>query len=188
MLMLPWAIAGRFAAIWIIWILLINLAVVLYYQVFGGLFDFVFGYETQVIWIVFFFNTVAQGVWESLATVRKWLVSRWAIRLLAFVSGFALTWIVLYDIIDKDNQSLISGFVWMVWMIGIYFIYRKLVRDLFMLAGACLSGIVIATIFLGKHLVEFGKEGTFLLLTLLVIGMGAGAAYWLRSVHREWQT
>jgi hypothetical protein len=37
-------------------------------------------------------------------------------------------------------------------------------------------------------LLEFSEAGGFLFLALVVIGLGAGAAVWLRNVHREWES
>jgi hypothetical protein len=68
------------------------------------------------------------------------------------------------------------------------FVYKKKRPDLFMLAGCCLSGIVALVTFLGRHLLDSGEAGGFLILALAVIGLGAGAAVWLRNVHREWQS
>jgi hypothetical protein len=54
-----------------------------------------------------------------------------------------------------------------------------------MLAGCCLSGITVTISFLGKHILDSISSGGFLILALLVIGMGSGAAFWLKIVHEE---
>ena len=41
-LILPWALAGRLAALWVLWLALLNVATVLYYQTFGGMFGLLF--------------------------------------------------------------------------------------------------------------------------------------------------
>jgi hypothetical protein len=57
-----------------------------------------------------------------------------------------------------------------------------------MLAGVCLSVIVFLTTFLGYHLLRSGDAvGGFLIMSLLVIGMVAGAAVWLKKIYREQQ-
>ena len=76
--------------------------------------------------------------------------------------------------------------IWGVWLAGLYFVYRMKKPDLFMLAGGCLSGIVVVISFLGRHMLDDLEAGSFLFLALLMIGLGAGAAIWLRNVHREW--
>lgn len=90
LLILPWAIVGRFPAIWIVWIILINLSIVLYHQVFRGAFGLMFSSELDMFWLVFVFNTIALGVWEYLAIIWPWLSERWGARLLAIWSGILL--------------------------------------------------------------------------------------------------
>lgn len=186
LLMLPWALIGRFPAIWIVWVVLINLSIVLYHQTFRGVFWFMFGSDTGMLWLVFFFNTLALVAWEFLANIWRWLSERWAIRLLAVGSGVPMTGLVLHAIFDPGNINVFPGLVWAIWLAALYFVYRKIRPDLFMLAGGCLSGIVVLVTFLSKYMLK--NPVGFLFLALLIIGMGTGAAVWLRNVHREWQS
>lgn len=188
LLMLPWAIIGRFPAIWILWIGLINLSITLYFMAFRNMFWMMFDSEVEMLWWVFIFNTVVLVVWELLENKWVWLAQRWATRLLAVVNGTAITWLVLYAIFDSRQGGAVSTMIWMVWLAGLYFVYRMKKPDLFMLAGGCLSGIVVVISFLGRHMLDRFEAGSFLLLALLIIGLGTGAAIWLRNVHREWQS
>jgi uncharacterized membrane protein len=189
LLMLPWALIGQFPAMWIVWVMLINLSIVLYHQAFQGVFWAMLGSDTGMLWLVFFFNTFALAAWEFLARTWAWLSERWAVRLLAVGSGVPITWLVLYAIFNEfGNVNLLAPAAWAIWLALLYFIYRNIKPDLFMLAGGCLSGIVVLVSFLARHMLEGDSAGGFLLLALVVIGLGAGAAIWLRSVHRAWQS
>lgn len=188
LLMLPWALIGRFSAIWLVWILLINLSIILYHQAFRGVFGAMFGSDTSMLWMVFIFNTLALILWELLVKKFQWLSERWAIRLLAVGSGIPITWLVLLSIFDNRNDDVIPALVWGIWLAGLYIIYRRIMPDLFMLAGICLSGIVVSVTFMARHMLENGSSGSFLFLALLVIGLGTGTAIWLRKVHQEWQS
>jgi len=188
LLMLPWALIGRFPAIWIVWIVLINLSIVLYHQAFRGVFWFMFSSDTAMLWLVFAFNTLALVIWEFLTGTWRWLAERWAIRLLAVGSGAPITWLVMHSIFRDGDGDAIPALVWAIALTALYFVYRKLRPDLFMLAGACLSGIVVVVSFLSRHMLDGGSSGSFLFLALLVIGLGTGAAVWLRNIHREWQS
>ena len=188
LLMLPWAIVGRFPAIWLVWIALINLSIVLYHQAFRGVFGLMFGSDNSMLWLTFAFNSLALVAWEVLSRPWPWLAERWAIRLLAVGSGVPLTWLVIYGIVDREHGLVLAGSAWAAWMAVMVFAYRRKRPDLFMLAGCCLSGIVVLVTFLGRHLLDTGEAGGFLVLALAVIGLGAGAAVWLRNVHREWQS
>jgi len=188
LLMLPWAIIGSFPAIWIVWIVLINISIVLYHQTFRGVFWFMLGSDTGMLWLAFCFNTLVLAAWEFLAKTWRWLSEPWATRLLAVGSGVPITWIVLRAIFSRSEAGVSSGLVWAIWLAAVYFIYRKIRPDLFVLAGGCLSGITVSVSFLGKYMLNHGSSESFLFLALLVIGMGAGAAYWLKKVHQEWQS
>ena len=188
LLMLPWAFIGRFAAIWIVWITLTNLSIVLYQQTFRDVLWLVFDSNTTALWLTFIFNTFSLFTWEILAKKWNWLAERWAIRLLAIGSGIPITWLALYAIFANGQADFLYGSVWAIWLAILYFVYRKIVPDLFMLAGGCLSGIVVLITFLSKHLLQHSGSGSFLFLALLVIGLGAGAAIWLKNIHREWQS
>jgi uncharacterized membrane protein len=185
LLMLPWAVIGRFSAIWILWVVLINLSIVLYYMAFRNVLWILFGSEVAVLWWVFLFNTIVLVVWELLERKWVWLAERWAPRLLGVVSGTAVTCLILYAIFDNRKEDAVSTLVWMFWMAVLFYVYRLKKTDLFMLAGGCLSGIVVVVGFLGRNMLDHLTAGGFLLLALLVIGLGTGAAIWLRKVHQE---
>ena len=185
LLMVPWAIIGRFSAIWIVWVALMNVSIISYYLTFRGIFGFVFSSESAMLWIAFLFNTLAFIAWQLLATIWQWLEERWAIRLLAVGSGVPLTWLVIFSIFDQREVAGYPGLAWALWLVAMYYIYRKVKLDLFMLAGCCLSTITVSVSFLGKHMLRHGEAGAFLLLAFIVIGMGGGAALWLKNIYRE---
>ncbi|MBI1422115.1 MAG: DUF2157 domain-containing protein [Gammaproteobacteria bacterium] len=186
LLMLPWAMIGRFSAIWILWIGLINTSIILYHMTFRNAFWMVFDSDMSMLWWVFIFNTLALFAWEFLEQRWTWLAERWATRLLALASGTAITWLAIYVIFDPRQGDAVSIVVWLAWMGGLYFFYRMKKPDLFMLAGGCLSGIVVIVSVLIRYMLDRLEAGGFLLLALVIIGLGTGAAIWLRNVHREW--
>ena len=188
LLMLPWAFVGRFPALWIVWVLLLNTTIVLYHQTFGGIFWYVSGSESEMWWLLFMLNTLLLAIWECMAAKWQWLSERWALRLLATGSGVPLTMLVLHSIFTGNGGGFLPGPAWIIWLAALYCIYRRLKPDLFMLAGCCLSGITVSVSFLGKHILKDESAGDFLLLALLVIAMGAGAAFWLKNVHQEFQS
>lgn len=188
LLMLPWAVIGRFAALWMVWVLLINISLVLYHQTFRGTFWFVFGYETGTLWLLFLVNSLFLAAWEFLTATRRWCPERWAVRLLAVGGGVPLTWLVLHAIFGSDGFKLLPALALAAWLAVMFYVYRNKKPDLFMLAGCCLSAITVSVSFTGKHILPSDSAVGFLLLALLVIGLGAGAAFWLKGVHQEFQS
>ena len=183
---LPWTLVGRFPALWILWIALVNLAVTLYFQAFHGLFGIVFGPERQ-LWVLFAVNLIALAIWEGAAAAGiAWLRERWAARLLATASGACITALAVFDIVDWSSSTRWGGPGWLAWLGATYYVYRRVATDLFVLAGGVLSLIVVVATFLGRHLLEGRAEaGAFLLIGMVVIGLSAAGGIWLKNVANE---
>lgn len=185
LLMLPWAVVARFDALWILWLGLLNLSLLLYFRTWGGAFGILFSSDTAALWGVFTLNTVALGVWELAARRWRWLSTSWSTSLLALGSGIPLTLLTLMFILDEWADVSAAVLVYPLWLAALYVIYRHWRPDLFMLAGGCLSVIVVVTTFFGRHLLWQGGAEGFLLLSLGVLALGALAVFWLKRLHVE---
>lgn len=184
-LMLPWAVLGRFAPIWLLWLALINLSLVLYHQVWPGMFGLIFG-NVQMAWLLFLFNGLAWIAWELLAQRNDWMAPRWWVRLIAVATGTAITFVVLYGITDSSTFGIANWLAWGAWAGLVVMVYRARLPDLFMLAGVCLTAIVTTTLQAAHWLVDLGDYGLgFLLINFIVVGEAALAAIWLKKVHQE---
>ncbi len=186
LLMMPWAVVAQFASIWLIWVVLLNLSLVLYFQASNFMFGMFFGNTENVFWVLFVFNSLVWISWELLADRFSWLEERWAVRLIAIASGFSISFLMLTFIFDNSSSKSMFVFFYFAWAAALYFVYRRLKYDLFMLAGLCLSAIVVITSFFAKALFDqHDSIGSFFILTLIVIAMAAGAAKWLKSIQKE---
>ena len=188
LLMLPWAIVGRFAPIWILWLTLLNIAALLYFSTSGRAFSFFFGSQVGSLWTIFIINSVALIVWEYLGRTNAWLDERWAPRLLAVGSGVALSWLVIYSIVGGGRVTGPIVPVWIVWLFVIYHYYRNKKHDLFMLTGLALSVIVVSVAGTARLLLDELLSFGLLLIAVMLIAMSAGAVSWLRSIHKEWES
>jgi len=181
-LMAPWVLIGRFASLWMFWIAIANVAIVFYFQVFPGLIGIFFSTERQ-IWTLFAFNTAALVGWELAARRVAWLDERWAPRLLTIASGTTVTLLMLQTIFDWQEASNAALIGYPVWLACAYGAYRVLMCDLLVLAGGCLSVIVVVTAVLAKNLLDSGAEaGGFLFIAIVVIAMAAASGWWLKQV------
>lgn len=186
LLMLPWALVGRFAAIWIVWVLLVNLSITLYFQARVGFLFMAAGSAEQAAWVVFAFNAVVLAAWEILALRYDWLNARWAVRVVAWIAGSVITVLAVTAIVSHRGVSMAPIPVYLLSIGLLYYIYRHRVKDLFMLAAGCLSAIIFVTSLFAEAVLSGGGDaGGFLLLAIIVIAMGAGSAYWLRHVQQE---
>lgn len=181
--LLPWALVARFPALWVLWLVIMNLAVSLYFQAFQGWFGIVFGPREQV-WLLFGLNTVALVAWEGGALLGlDWLRERWAARLIATAGGTLVTTLAIMTILD--SKSGWGALAWLAWLGAAYTAYRSRLKDVYVLAGGVLSVIVVVTVFLSNHLLRASDAGALLMIGLIVIGMSAAGSYWLRSVATE---
>lgn len=183
-LILPWVIAARFAPLWILTLVLVNLAVTLYFQAFRGTLDIFLGTQGQ-LWALAGVNTLALLVWEWRARSVAWMRERWPARVMLTASGVCIVMVALHAIFEfrKSGPPGIAGYV--AWVGLAYFYYRHRVKDLFALAGGVLATVVVVAAFLSKHLLDRGASGAFLFIGLVVIGLSAAGAWWLRRVAAE---
>lgn len=188
-----WVIIARLAALWLFWILLINVAVSLYFKTFDGVFGVIFSDITQN-WILFFINTMALVIWEGIAyqsKVRGKSFGRpiWVIRILLFSSGSILTSIIVHYIFEsygyRKGSVLLPIFVYLLYMGGGYWYYRQRQKDIFALTGGVLSAIIVSTSIIAKYIIDFNDAGGFLVIGLLIIAQSGFGAWWLKKVTQE---
>lgn len=190
-LILPWTLLGRFDGLWVLWLLLVNLSIVLYFDTFGRWFDWWSGVE-QLLWILFLINTCALIIWEWVIAQGKSRRSlRWMTRLLATVSGGLITTIAILVLIDDGWTSFLVGITaWLAWMAAAYFWYRLKVLDVYVLAIGVLSVVAVLNVAIGRMLFHgvLDNVAGLLVISLTVIGCSALGAVWLKRIVNEAQT
>lgn len=177
-LILPWVLVSRFSPLWLMWLGLLNLAAWLYFQLFWD--------ADELSWALFLLNGLALAAWEAGHRAGlAWLRDDWPPRLAALAGGTAATALIVWAIMDARWSGSTGAFLaYAAWMAAIYFWYRRVRPDLFMLAGGLLSLIVAVVAFLSQNMLG-SDSGGFLFIGLVVIGMSAGGAVWLKSAARE---
>ena len=183
LLILPWSLVARLPSMWLLFVLLLNLTVALYFEAARGIFGFVFHWGSQA-WALFLVNTLALVIWEAVGSLGwPWLQPRWAVRIVAAVSGIAATVLGVWGIFESGDVGSLAIPAYAGWLLAAYFVYRHLRKDLFVLAGGVLSAVVVVASFLGHHMVRGADEALGLLfIGLVVIAMSAGGAWWLTNI------
>jgi uncharacterized membrane protein len=179
-LILPWVLVGRFSPLWLLWLVLLNLTAHFY---------FTLGWDNEpLLWAQFAINSLALVAWEAGHRFGlAWLRDSWPPRLIAIGSGIYATGLGIWAITDTGGlPGLAQALAYLAWLGAFYAWYRHVRPDLFMLAGGLLSLIVTVIVFLAEQLFKSGPgSGAYLFIGLVVIGMSAGGAIWLKSVGRE---
>jgi uncharacterized membrane protein len=185
-LIFGWVIFSEFAALWLIWLILLNTGAILYwYQV---------GHPAQSIRYEFLCLAVAVLNGAALAIrevgVRRgleWLGGRWLRGLLLAASLVALSLPAIDFILDLEGRTgwnAFATFTWTAAAAGGYICYRFKFRDMVPLALIVMNACVILLTLIGKILfqdIEFGEAGLFLFFALIILGVVSGAAFWLRK-------
>jgi len=132
---------------------------------------------------------IATAAWElGLGLGIPWL-NRWGARVLGTLTGGFITAIGFLSAVDSREIGRWAIVVYIAWMVAMYVYYRIRVFDVFMLAGAALSAIIVFTVFLGKQPLDIRADaGGLLVMGLVVIAMSGAAAWWIRKMLREQQT
>jgi uncharacterized membrane protein len=203
-LIMPWALVGRQSGLWLLFLVLLDLTLIMYWtqvlhppdgwwqltQLLGPL----VWLGTTVIdsglasWL-FALNAGALALWETAATRLPWRRGRTCPRIVALMAlhtVLAPTLILIFAASAGVNARLsvlspalfAAALATALW----YYQYRK--PDLFMLTAALFGTILVIMAFAVRFM--FDAFQSLFLLTVLLVVLVAGAAYWLKSVSQRW--
>ncbi len=181
-LMLPWALAARSQGLWLLWVLLVNAAVVLALGervlAWWGLFDGP-GFPSLVVAGL---NLVLLAVWEYSA--RRWH-ARTGVgpRVLALLAVGVLAVALVFGGVDFENLGSYTGLAWVVLTLGLGAFYVLVRRDLVILAMLAAGVICVSLRLAGEWLLNL-EPGIWVVLPLagLLMGEAVLAARWLRRL------
>ncbi|MCO7228424.1 DUF2157 domain-containing protein [Halomonas sp. CnH100-B] len=183
---LPWVWAARFSLLWLVWLGVGNLAIWLHASVWGWGVNGRFLAGESGLWGLWAANVAAQTVWEWGAQRRGW-PGRWAIRVLALGSGLPITLLMMSWVAGFTFGVTPSALLYPVWLAALYGVYRWWRLDLLILAGGCVSIIVVLTLCIARLVMweGQGEAGGLLIVAVTVFALGAAAVAWLKRLQRE---
>lgn len=183
-LILPWAMTARFSVLWLICLVLCNTSFALYVDVHNRHLIELF-WQDAGLWGLFAINLLSLIIWQLASQKMKWLQDGFSERIIAVTVAVFITILAL---ISVENTSMLNNLALPIWALCMglaCWVYRYKTIDLFMLAIGCLSGIIVVVGLCVSLLFNSGDiVGAFLLLTIIVVGLGAVAAKWLNSLHK----
>lgn len=177
-LILPWVMVGRSGPLWLLWLGLLDIALFLYFRI---AFD-----AEALLWALFALNGLALAGWEAANRAGlAWLRDDWPPRLVAIASGATATALMMWAILGEGGaRAALAALAYFAWLAALHYWYRRVRPDLFMLAVGLLSVIVSVATFLSWQMLGSSGSAGYLVIGLVVIGLSAGGALWLRSVGR----
>lgn len=180
---LPWTLIGRQAPMWLILLAIVNLASQAWFARWG-----MAGTSggQGALWTLFLVNAAALALFEfGRALGVRECGADWALRAIAVASGVAATIAGIDAIVDSRAAAPALGVAWALWLAGVWYGFRMRRVDVFVLAVGLASTVVIAALFLGKHLFNERFLVSPLLVGAAVIGIAAAGIVQLKGIAQE---
>lgn len=183
LLILGWVLVSEFAGLWMIWLVLLNTAALLYwFQVGKHTVDMSYNHLCLMLFAI---NGVALGLGEWGAVMGiTWLRGRWhrIVLLMACLAALSVpTFLLIVDSYGSDSSQLTAG-AWVLSVVGFYGWYRHKNPDMASLTLLAMDVCFIVLSLIGKILFEGSSgEGVFLVYALMILGVVSGAVFWLRK-------
>ncbi|WP_161569512.1 DUF2157 domain-containing protein [Veronia nyctiphanis] len=183
-LLIPWAIAAKSNAMWLLVLSLLNLSLYLWHVVNPGWPQDLWTNERSLMIWGMLFNAVAVAVWEAAASHSNSASSRWPMRLLGTLSALCAFWIAAQMIVEETILVIPLSLV-TFWLASAFCFYRYLRLDMYFLSILAMWGTAIvgaATIY--WSLDDFNLGG-LLFSTMVILIMASFATSWLKQVRKE---
>jgi uncharacterized membrane protein len=180
---LPWTLLGRQAPLWLLMLAVVNLASQAWFARWGMASA---AGGQGALWTLVLVNAGALALWElgRRLDLREFRAD-WGLRIVAAASGFAATIAGIDAIVDSRAAAPALGVAWLLWLAGVWYGFRMRRVDVFVLAVGLGSAVVVAALFLGKHLFSVAGFLSPLLVGAVIVGIAAGGIVMLKNIARE---
>lgn len=183
LLIIPWVVIARLPALWLLWLGLINVALLLYFEV-SGLAGIPYYYQSLVnLGLLALLNTFALNGWLRFTPKHSSL--SWSSYVVGLVSAVYITCLAIMPVLDDYGviTAVMALLLWASWCSFMWWRFYQSRLNVLMLTYLCGSVIVTVMFWVGELLGELAAGG-FLLLALLLIAMSSMAVHWLRGLVR----
>ncbi len=187
LLIVGWVLIARFDLLWMGLLLLLNLALYLYWnQVWSGA-------EYPQPETIFALNVAALLLWEGLEARTKWWDQRWPARVTALVAFAFVLYPTLWNLFaffDGEEVPLVHRYAPLLYLLfvgAVWFVYSRWKPDLFMITLALFSLLVVFTALIGRATVEVNETLAYFVTGAAVIAQAGVAVTILRRLHLRWE-
>jgi uncharacterized membrane protein len=179
----PLAYVSKNSSLWILWLGLVNLSVYLYLNIYHRFFGLLFNDDLTVL-LFAGINVLAAVLFSFLL---KSSVSRQ--RRVAFYSAIitamvAFTWVGFFAIMG-EKYYLLYLLLYLSWMASIFYLFKVKSIDVLVLSSWSLSGIIFCLISIARLIGNSFNGGSFLFLSLVLIGLSTAATKWLMHLLKS---
>ncbi|MBB1628594.1 GDYXXLXY domain-containing protein [Achromobacter sp. UMC71] len=181
-LLLPWALAAASQAVWLLWALVMNVALVLWLGERAFTWWLILGGPGLASLFIAALNLLMLLGWEIAA--RRWRASTLiGPRVLAALTISVLVMSLMSDAFIGRSAGVTSGIAWLAVTLGLGFYYQRGRRDLVILAMLAAGVICVSLRVVGEWLLRL-EPGVWAALPLaaLLMAEAVWAARWLRGL------
>ena len=182
-LITPWALTSRSSTLWLLWMGLINTALLLYSQTFRGLFGFLYRDEELVALFLLINTACLIGFEWAYHHKNNLLENRVAAQTTLLVAGFLATWLAIWSVFDYSDAAW-GGFSYVVWMGAVFTFYRYRHLDLLALSGCATSIVVVFSCVMIRTIGDAFGGTAMLFVSLCIIGLSTTAGIWLKKLSQ----
>lgn len=188
-LIFPWVLIGEFAALWIVWLVICNIFLVLYWDQVAAP-----AHEAEMLIFSYLaiFNTLFLGLREHFANKNfAWLEHQWTrVILVLSILGYLLipTLAFIIEPSRATNSIILGVLLSMLIHLGFYLVYRYQFPDMWGLATTILSICIILESAIFKLITQIFDEGNafaFLLMGCITLSLFSFAIIKLRFIAKE---
>lgn len=190
-ILLPLVVAVRLPAFWIMWMVIVNLAISLYVEqgLGGGI------YLDYTPHFLVALNLVFLVVWNFMQSRQiKWMQEPWTNWIVAIACLVAATMMAGMTIENLPHEwsehkvyNTLSALLYIVVAGGFFYFYQFVKRDLFILSLVIISVCILSFVLYFEFVTGNSNfRVQLLVLSIMVLGEAAVAAIWLRRTHLKW--
>lgn len=187
--MTPWALVAGTSSLWILWIVLINVASVLYYQKFDLSFLLWFNARDELLVLLFGINASLWILWSFLSIKYETFNQVVSVRFLAFLAVSSISTLAIIHLYDAREMTAMYMLLYIASLALIYYVYRVRNIDLYMMSLFSMSlfffilNIVIRFITFNG----FNDIASFILILLVTIGgLTTAIMSWMKNLRKEY--
>jgi len=189
LMVVPVVVLGRSEALWLFWVVLLNTALALYFNVHRSLLGLLFSSEHQ-IWAYLLLNGLALVLvdWLSHGGQGRPLLGlrhRWAAQVMALLMTYLIVLVGLQGIWGHRIANGMFTVIFLVLMSGAFWLFRYVRKDLLLLTGWAFGVTIYVLSALGNSILDDLDASGLLVLALLLIAMTTATVSWIRTLKSQ---
>ncbi|WP_296202727.1 DUF2157 domain-containing protein [Psychrobacter sp. UBA3962] len=191
-LIIPWVIAARLPALWLLWLGLINVSFLFYTSAASFLVNSAVSFDLLRLLVLTVINLVALilGLMAFKDKAQPKLSGRslhWSLYLIAIVVIFWATRLGLFSVFlfEEGVATPISLAAWAGVMVFFYWRFYRQQIDLLMLTLLSGSIILVLMVMASQYIAPHLGDAALFVMAFLLIGLTAFAVNWLRQLNHS---